>query len=245
MIIFEYMLLVLCIGGGLFAEICPPDWHRYGESCYFIKTDIKMDWYQANRTCEDLGATLAVPTSRSEQDFIWEISKKSNPDEKSLWFGCYKEAGEWRNCPQKGNSMRAFENWDDNEPQPGSDCGLLWAAFDGKWGSYDCTSRTKYAICELHAVEKGDTQVFSLDTGKDGRLSTRCMVRHVMEELPGKSIVSCGKACRSHPRCRSFNLKQGGRRRDCELNGATRNEAETRGDMEVMENCYFFNLEDV
>ena len=29
----------------LVAEICPRDWHRYGDSCYFIIED-NMDWYK-------------------------------------------------------------------------------------------------------------------------------------------------------------------------------------------------------
>ena len=37
--VFQVLSLVLGVyGGRLMAEICPPDWHRYGESCYFIIT---------------------------------------------------------------------------------------------------------------------------------------------------------------------------------------------------------------
>ncbi len=90
MISVEFVLLVLGIcGGRLFAEICPPNWHQHGKSCYFVITDT-LDWYGARNSCVDFGANLAVPNSQSEQTFIWELSLNNNSDGLSLWIGCIK-----------------------------------------------------------------------------------------------------------------------------------------------------------
>ena len=71
---------------------------------------------------------------------------------------------------------------------------------------------------------------------------TKNMLHHVMEELPGKSVVSCGEVCRSHPRCHSFNLlEQDEGKMVCQLNNATHREV-TDGDMKVNERWYFFDL---
>ena len=60
----------------------------------------------------------------------------------------------------------------------------------------------------------------------DGRFTSQCLFNHVTKEQAGKGIVSCGKACRSDPRCRSFNLlEQEGGKMVCQLNNATRHEA--------------------
>ncbi|XP_033630285.1 CD209 antigen-like protein E [Asterias rubens] len=126
--VLSLVLGVYC--GRLLAEICPPDWHRYGESCYFIIKD-KMDWYQANRTCAESRANLAIPNSQSEQDYIWELFLKE-PDlttNDHLWIGCNDilEEGNWQYCPLNGDDTKAYENWADEEPNDyngGEDCGV-------------------------------------------------------------------------------------------------------------------------
>ena len=86
------------------------------------------------------------------------------------------------------------------------------------------------------------TPIFCLQTGNDGRFTSQCLFNHVTKEQAGNGIVSCGKACRSDPRCRSFNLlEQEGGKMVCQLNNATRHEA-AEGEMKEEENCYFFDL---
>ncbi len=162
------LVMVFCCGF-LLAEICPPDWHRYGESCYFIIMD-KMDWYEANRTCAESRANLAVPNSRSEQDYIWELFQKEfDPTPStSLWIGCndIEEEGKWQHCPLKGET-NAYENWAEGEPNSRrqANCGQMWFSVSGKWDDHVCSYNENYAICK-QPVSK--TPKFCLWTGKDG-----------------------------------------------------------------------------
>ncbi|XP_071784871.1 echinoidin-like [Asterias amurensis] len=168
----QVLSLVLCIYcGRLLAEVCPRDWHRYGESCYFIIMD-KMDWYQANRTCAKSRGNLLIPNSKSEQDYIWELFLKGfdqTPDA-SVWIGCndIEEEGNWQHCPLKGETD-AYDNWKDgelNDYGPGEDCGVMWRGFDGKWADHICSDQN-YAVCETTV---SNTPKFCLQTDKDGRL---------------------------------------------------------------------------
>ncbi|XP_071797655.1 echinoidin-like [Asterias amurensis] len=204
--VLSLVLGVYC--GRLLAEICPPDWHRYGESCYFIIKD-KMDWYQANRTCAESRANLAIPNSQSEQDDIWELFLKEpdlTPDD-HLWIGCndIEEEGNWQHCPLKGDDTKAYENWADEEPNDyngGEDCCVQDKRRGGTWNDDDCEA-SNCAVCKL-PVSSG------------GRLTPQCLLHHAMEEFMGEGVGSCGKACRSHPRCHSFNLpKQAGGKMVC------------------------------
>ena len=167
--VLSLVLVVNC--GRLLAKICPLDWHRNGESCYFIIKD-KMDWYHANRTCAKSRGNLLIPNSKSEQDYIWELFLKGfdqTPDA-SLWIGCndIEEEGNWQHCPLKGET-NAYENWAEEEPNNNNyeaDCGSLWVARNGKWDDYPCNAE-RYAVCETTV---SNTPKFCLQTGKDGRL---------------------------------------------------------------------------
>ncbi|XP_071784869.1 C-type lectin domain family 10 member A-like [Asterias amurensis] len=167
--VFGLVLGVYC--GHLLAEACPPDWHRYGESCYYIIKD-KMDWYQARSTCAESRASLAIPNSKSEQEYIWELFLKGfdqTPDA-SLWIGCndIEKEGNWKHCPLKGET-KAYENWQDGEPndyESGEDCGKMGSYFHGKWNDNTCNEEN-YAVCEITFSK---TPKFCLQTGKDGRL---------------------------------------------------------------------------
>ena len=236
------LLLLLGICGRLLAEICPPDWHRYGESCYFF-IPRTMDWYDANRTCVELQANLAVPNLKAEQNFIWDLFLHQQISSTSLWIGCndIEEEGNWQHCPLKGEP-NTYGNWEEGKPSSTNDnydCGVLWVDFNGQWDNYECF-HPKNAVCELPV--NSVTPIFCLQTGNDGRFTSQCLFNHVTKEQAGNGIVSCGKACRSDPRCRSFNLlEQEGGKMVCQLNNATRHEA-AEGEMKEEENCYFFDL---
>ncbi len=201
-------VLALCVcSGRLVAEVCLTNWQRYGESCYFIITDM-MDWYEANRSCVESQANLAIPNSQSEQDYIWALYLKELdqiPDT-NLWIGCndIEEEGKWQHCPVKGDTNE-YENWWDGEPNNGgdSDCGQMWYAVNGQWDDTLCSRKDVHAVCERHV--KDTTVSTTLATIYD-RLTPQCLLHHAMEELMGNGAVSCGKSCRSHPRYHSFNL---------------------------------------
>ena len=235
-------LLFLVMGfwcGPTLAEICPPDWHRYGESCYVVITR-RINWHAANRTCVELQANLAVPNSQSENSFIWDLLFQQTYGQTPLygaWIGLndIKEEGNWHN--QKTD---VYENWGTGQPNAiiNADCAALNLVYR-TWSAQYCTN-LRFASCERPVNTA--TPVFCIQTGDDGRLTTQCLFRHVMKELPGTGVISCGKACRSEPRCRSFNLlEQGGGKMVCQLNNATRHEV-AEGDMKEKENCYFYDL---
>ncbi|XP_071789717.1 perlucin-like protein [Asterias amurensis] len=204
--VLSFVLLVYC--EYLLAEICPPDWHRYGESCYFIITDM-MDWYEANRTCAESRANLAIPTSQSEQDYIWELfmNEFDQTPDTSLWIGCndIEEEGKWQPCPLKGNN-KGYQNWANGEPNNGgdSDCGQMWLALNGQWDDNQCSYPYVNAVCKQHVSTPVSTTLPDIN----GRLTPQCLLHHAMKELMGNGVTSCGKSCRSHPRCHSFNLME-------------------------------------
>ncbi|XP_071805155.1 C-type lectin domain family 6 member A-like [Asterias amurensis] len=237
------LLLVGCYEA--LAAICPTDWQRYGESCYFITQ--RMNWAEANYTCVNSNAALAVPNSKTEQTFIWsmflDFFNGSQPT-RHLWIGCYfnQEAGEWQNCPLR-NVPNTYENWKEDNPEnhkPATDCVAMNWNYNGQWVDRPCR-KTMFAICELQVDIT--LHSFCIKTGPGGRIKSQCLTGHVMKELRADGVVSCGKVCRSEPRCRSFNLlmKQGPGKMVCQLNNATRHEA-TSVDMIVKDNCYFFDL---
>ncbi len=177
-----YLMLFVCCGR-LLAEICPPDWNRYGESCYFIVKDT-MNWDYANRTCAESRATLAVPNSQSEQAYIRDLFLKEFDQHPftELWIGCndIEEEGNWQHCPLKGDT-NGYENWASGEPNNdfSSDCGTMLLNVNGHWDDYPCTNEL-YAVCELPVCSR--------------RLTPQCLLQHAME----KSDMLCGKGCRSH-----------------------------------------------
>ncbi|XP_033646717.1 lectin BRA-3-like [Asterias rubens] len=185
------VLVVYC--GCLLAEICPPDWHRYGESCYLFAM-LRVDWFEANHTCAQSEANLAVPTSRFEQDFIWKLYLKvfDQKPPSSLWIGCndIEEEGNWQHCPLKGET-NAYENWAGRQPNNANnaDCAVMRVDMNGTWDDQHCINLNLHAVCELPVYNSR-------------RLTPQCLLRHAMDELQGTS----GKDYRSRPRCHSFML---------------------------------------
>ncbi len=228
------------------AAICPTDWQRYGESCYLLITRPSfMNWHEAKETCFNLNAFLTVPNSQMKQTFIWNMFSGffNGTPHRHLWIGCndIQEEGNWQPCPLRSEPSE-YQNWEDGRPDVNvsTNCAAVAKNAKGKWIDIDC-GRKRYVICELslHAT----IPVFCLQSGPDGRIKSQCLVGHVMKELRADGEESCGKACRSEPRCRPFNLlmKQGPGKMICQLNNATRHEA-TDVDMMERDNCYFFDL---
>ena len=240
----QIMLFVIATS---LAAICPPGWYRYGESCYYIITS-PLNWTDAKTACADLQGRLAVPRSEMEQSFIWNtyvnISHGTPPH--SLWIDCNdrEEEGNWQQCPLVDESA-GYQNWKDGEPNDygnGEDCAIIHRDLVGKWEDRHC-SGTYYAVCQQPAATSS-TPAYCLHASPDGRISSRCLVGHVVKELPADGVVSCGKACRLEPRCRSFNLlDQGGRdeKITCQLNNGT-SDAANEGELIEIENCYLFDI---
>lgn len=235
------IVFILVLGCRQLAAHCPKDWQRFGESCYHMIPQ-RVQWLDARSICAQFRASIAVPNSFSEHQYLWQLfnGKFDCKDYGGLWIGCIETEGVWQPCPLK-NEGQDFQKWQVNQPDNSgtADCAVMSKWYHSEWDDQGC-DQDLCAVCELPI---GNTRKFCLQTGKDGRPSPRHLVGHVMGELPGKGVVSCGKACRSHLLCRSFNLlmEPGPGKTVCQLNNATRHEAAER-DIKAKENCYMFEL---
>ena len=243
--LFVALVLIADAGCGLVvASICPPGWQRYGGSCYFMMTQ-RMKWSDADRTCREMTAALAVPNSAGEQDYLWDLfltTFDQNP-QVSLWIGCndIKEEGKWLHCPLQGGNQSLYANWKDRQPNNvgGADCGVMSLPGNGQWDDQSC-GLLRHVVCEFPI--QYSRPKFCLTTEDDGSVSHKCLMHHAVTVLPVRGIIPCGKACLAEPRCRSFNvLKRGSNIGDCQLNYATRLEAGEEN-LEEIQDCLFFDL---
>ncbi|XP_038079230.1 echinoidin-like [Patiria miniata] len=231
------------------AAICPTGWLRFGETCYLVVTT-PLTWGDASRECHTKKAELVLPQCQTEQDAIWEMFLQiyhGNPS-KHIWIGCsdIEEEGKWHPCPLRSSSSDAYQNWKDDQPDNdlngNADCAAMINGAGGRWGDRGCTER-HFSACQLPADT--DTALsFCLQVGTEGRLaSPSCLVDHVVKELPVRGVVECGKACRSEPRCRSFNLlEEGPETMLCQLNNVARRQVEGEDSIPKLQNCYFFEM---
>ena len=205
-----------------------------------------MNWHEASDTCFRLNSSLTVPNSNMEQTFIWNMFSElvGGTPLRHLWMGCndIQEEGNWHPCPLS-SELDEYQNWKEGRPKVNvsANCAVLAKNNNGKWIDEDCKIR-RYVICERTLQTTASS--ICLQTGPDGRIKSKCLVGHVMKEIRLDGVMSCGKACRSEPRCRSFNLlmKQGPWKMVCQLNNATRHEA-TGVNVTEKDNCYSFDLQ--
>ncbi|XP_038050727.1 low affinity immunoglobulin epsilon Fc receptor-like [Patiria miniata] len=244
-----HVLSVLLLVAGFeatFATVCPVGSHRYGKACYFVIKELKS-WYKVQQICAASHASLAVPNSSEEQTFIWELLQREfYPDGlgNGAWIGCndINQDGVW-NCPLRGGETNAYQNWGEGNPSnqySGADCALIGDRAGGIWWNQYCNNH-RYATCELAIIDYDP--LFCLQIGSSGRITSPCLTdNHVLMELQAQGLVSCGKACLSHPKCSSFNLKdQGQGKMVCQLNDLALQNAATE-DVVEMENCYGLDL---
>ena len=241
----SFNILLLMAGLDIFtAAFCPTGWHRYGKACYFVIKD-KMGWHNAGDICAASQANLAIPNSSNEETFLWELLQGElhpNGLEEGVWIGCndIQQEGVWQHCPLRNDRTNMYQNWAVGRPDnrhPKADCALV-----SKWRHWDnqiCTN-LKYATCELPIINYNP--LFCLQIGSDGHITSQCLTGHVMKEIQAQGVVSCGKACLSHPRCSSYNLlDQGPGRMVCQLNNITLQNAAAQ-DVKEIENCYSLHL---
>ncbi|XP_038049773.1 snaclec stejaggregin-A subunit beta-3-like [Patiria miniata] len=241
-------ILLLFIGSvASIATICPVGWQRYGKACYFVIKELK-NWSKAKSICAASHSSLAVPNSSEEQTFIWELLQQEfYPDGPvdGAWIGCddIEKEGDWQNCPSTGDETNVYQNWREEQPDSwnaASDCALMVNSAGGKWDDQSCTN-PRYATCELAIINYDP--LFCLQIGSDGRITSPCLTdNHILMELQAQGLVSCGKACLSHPKCSSFNLKdQGQGKMVCQLNDLALQNAGAEDVVEI-QNCYGLDL---
>ncbi|XP_038075809.1 galactose-specific lectin nattectin-like [Patiria miniata] len=204
------------------AGVCPTGWERFGDSCYFAKKE-RMTWTNAGMFCERLGGNLAVPNSQEEQDFLWMTVEEylgpfsSPPWDYGTFIGCDDVAmeGSWY-C----NSLPLqYENWAPNKPDNyhnGEHCAII-VPFEGQWDDGSC-DLIRFSVCEVRLSRVAFCETSAVRSFTE----TQCALDgSAAEPPPVGHILSCGKACRSEPYCRSFNLMQlSAGEMYCELHGA-------------------------
>ncbi|NXN51926.1 CLC2B protein, partial [Rynchops niger] len=60
---------------------CPDDWVGYRNVCYYLSRD-EGSWEWSQEQCSSHGASLAMPKSQEEREFLW--SHKGDP---VYWLG--------------------------------------------------------------------------------------------------------------------------------------------------------------
>ena len=133
-----------------------------------------MTWNNAKSLCSEYGATLGIPNSQSEHEFIWEfflqnIQDTPTPD---LWIGFINTKGNWDDA-RRSDASGSYENWAAGQPDGFAYyvCTAMWAEHDGKWDDQYCLHDLN-AVCEL-PVPVTNTPLFCLYTGDDGRLNSQ------------------------------------------------------------------------
>ncbi|XP_038050749.1 asialoglycoprotein receptor 2-like [Patiria miniata] len=241
------VLLLLAGFEASVATVCPVGWHRYGKACYFVIKELNS-WHKATSICAASHASLAVPNSMEEQTFISELLQREfypSDFQRGAWIDCddIDQDGVWQNCPLRGDETNAYQNWAKGNPSnqySGADCVLMASIAGGIWWNQRCIN-PRYATCELAIIDYDP--LFCLQIGSDGRITSPCLTdNHVLMELQAQGLVSCGKACLSHPECSSFNLKDHGQgKMVCQLNDLALQNAAAE-DVVVIENCYGLDL---
>ena len=110
----------------------------------------------AVRACAERCAYVAVPSSRTENDFLWAMYQSWSP-QAALWIGCSQDAeGDWSCAEGEGEGIdTGYRNWDLNELDLVNDpsrCSILARKGvpqeDGQWRAKLCEGSTRHVICE-------------------------------------------------------------------------------------------------
>ena len=175
-----------------------------------------------------------MQNSEEEHKFVKKL--------RNMWFSKHKERPLWIGCTIFNQALSClgetdiFTKWGGegipNEPQ--KKCVYKGPNDRGNLFSADC-NELKFAMCETPSVP-----VYCVSLGGDGRVTSQCLQGHEIKNLTVKGVSECGQACWAEPRCRSFNLWQGGRDQICQLNDAAYLEASIRSFINHGK-CLYFN----
>ncbi|XP_038045951.1 low affinity immunoglobulin epsilon Fc receptor-like [Patiria miniata] len=230
------VLILMTVGGyHTLLAVCPPGWLAWQDACYILLPD-KMDWWQAKRVCDRPGSSLIVPDSQKEQDFIWREFGSANGLD--MWIGCKDIYNNGSLSCFGVNGDPVYKNWKNKYfEQNNVNHRCVRMAKNGNWRDTSC-SYLKYAACEMRVSRRS----YCLQADADGRFTHQCLLNHEIKNLTAAGVIGCSQACWAEPRCRSFNLWQkGDDKKVCQLNNATRSEAEVT-DLKYVKNCNLFEL---
>ena len=88
----EIVFMAFALGQIAAVHDCPEDWMEWSQSCYKV-TPTAMLWRDVRPWCQNLGARMAVPSSKEENTFLAQLATAVNSD---LWIDCTDEEEEGR-----------------------------------------------------------------------------------------------------------------------------------------------------
>ncbi|XP_054637997.1 C-type lectin domain family 10 member A-like [Dunckerocampus dactyliophorus] len=124
-------------------KLCPLDWVKYQEKCYYIsKKGSTHSWHASRRDCQDRGGDLAIITTRQEQDFVTTYYDR-------LWIGLsdLDQEGKWKWVNGEELDFKGF--WQRREPNNSDgneDCVEVSRAGRG-WNDAPCRVQLSW-VCE-------------------------------------------------------------------------------------------------
>ena len=107
----------------------------FGESDYYISTNVDTNWYAAEEMSSNVGGHLVSITSEEENDFIHSITEQYGLNEAWIGFTDETTEGDWEWTT--GEDV-VFTNWAEGEPNDsgGEDCAEIW--YEGTWNDAPC-----------------------------------------------------------------------------------------------------------
>jgi hypothetical protein len=109
----------------------------------FVLCDAGAPWAEAVAACAADGATLHVPRSQAENDFVWDLGTWAGD---AVWIDLTDaaEAGTWVSST---GAAPPWNGWDDGQPDSDGDCALVRESTGG-WAASDCAVARPF-LCRL------------------------------------------------------------------------------------------------
>ncbi|XP_071133352.1 perlucin-like protein [Mytilus edulis] len=128
---------------------CPAGWKEYKNHCYYFSSD-KMSWFEAERTCRNMGAYLVKVTDSNENSWIKNMITSKKVVEQNYWMGAgdYLKEGDWRWVNDL--SKVQYSGWKSGEPNNtggNEDCAYFYQPHGFNWNDAHCSATSGY-ICE-------------------------------------------------------------------------------------------------
>nr|XP_057910099.1 uncharacterized protein LOC131105709 [Doryrhamphus excisus] len=124
-------------------KVCPSDWVKFQEKCYYIsKKGNTHSWQASRRDCKDRGGDLAIITTRQEENFITAYYDQ-------LWIGLsdLDHEGKWKWVNGEELDFKGF--WQKGEPNNSNgneDC-VEVSHTGGGWNDAPCRLQLSW-VCE-------------------------------------------------------------------------------------------------
>ncbi|XP_065368711.1 C-type lectin 37Db-like [Calliphora vicina] len=146
------LIFALEVEGDLITDI--------GNKKYLIKTDKKLNWYQANHACTVAGMSLASIESETEQTNLKNYLFKQNHLNDGFWLSGNNLADATVYTWLSSGNKLDYTNWASSQPSPTPDY-CVYTDANLKWTTEACggtTPVTKYFICSRpHVPDCGIT----------------------------------------------------------------------------------------